>query len=283
MRVTAALFQENQLSSLVRRRLLFGTCGIALGALPHFALGAQTAPLRVAGTRFEGVYERQPDGEFSGLGVEVVRLLAGRMGREVNFEMFPWRRAQQRVSMGLADVLVGPYKSPEREQTMRFTEQPLFQDQVAFYSRAKGMVFWGGDYAALKGKRIVALNGWSYGAAFTAAAANLNISIANNVENGLMMLIYGHVGNVRQQSPRHRSGDTAHGLDRPAAAGGAVDRYAERLLRLSQITVRRGTGRRLRPLAVRIEKQRRIAPHGQAAPGQRAVMALPMRVSGTRT
>ncbi len=193
MRVTAALFQENQLSSLVRRRLLFGTCGIALGALPHFALGAQTAPLRVAGTRFEGVYERQPDGEFSGLGVEVVRLLAGRMGREVNFEMFPWRRAQQRVSMGLADVLVGPYKSPEREQTMRFTEQPLFQDQVAFYSRAKGMVFWGGDYAALKGKRIVALNGWSYGAAFTAAAANLNISIANNVENGLMMLIYGHV------------------------------------------------------------------------------------------
>jgi polar amino acid transport system substrate-binding protein len=192
LRVTAA-FQEDHIAFLVRRRLLFGTCGIALGALPHFAFGAGKTPLRVVGTRFEGVYERQADGEFSGLSVEVVRLLARRRDCAVQFEMYPWRRAQQRVSMGLADVLVGPYKSAEREQTMLFTEQPVFQDQVAFYSRAKGMVFWGGDYAALKGKRIVTLNGWSYGAAFTAAAAGLNISVANNVENGLMMLMYGHV------------------------------------------------------------------------------------------
>lgn len=192
MRVTAA-FQKTELSSLVRRRLLVGTCGIALGALPHFSLGAQPAPLRVAGTRFEGVYERLTDGGFAGLGVEVARLLAARLGRAVHFELFPWRRAQQRVALGLADVLVGPYKSVEREQVMYFTEQPFFQDQVAFYSRAKGMVFWGGDYAALKGKRVVTLNGWSYGPAFTAAASGLNISVANNVENGLMMLIHGHV------------------------------------------------------------------------------------------
>lgn len=192
MRVTAG-FQEGPLSSLVRRRLLVGTCGIALGALPHFALGAGKTPLRVVGTRFEGVYERQSGGEFAGLGVEVVRMLARRRGCPVLFDLYPWRRAQQRVSMGLADVLVGPYKSPEREQAMLFSGQPLFQDQVAFYSRARGMLFWDGDYAALKGKRIVTLNGWSYGEAFTAAAADLNISVANNVENGLMMLIYGHV------------------------------------------------------------------------------------------
>ena len=192
MRVTEAL-QKTELSSLVRRRLLVGTCGIALGALPHFSLGAQPAPLRVSGTRFEGVYERQTDGGFAGLGVEVARLLAARQGRAVHFEILPWRRAQQRVALGLADVLVGPYKSVEREKLMCFTKLPFFQDQVAFYSRAKGMLFWGGDYAALKGKRVVTLNGWTYGPAFDAAAAGLNISIANNVENGLMMLIYGHV------------------------------------------------------------------------------------------
>lgn len=192
MRVTAA-FHEDQIAFLVRRRLLVGTCGIALGALPHFALGAGKPPLRVVGTRFEGVYERQSDGEFSGLGVDVARLLARRRECAAQFELYPWRRAQQRVGMGLADVLVGPYKSAEREQIMRFGEQPFFQDQVAFYSRAKGMVFWGGDYAALRGKRIVTLNGWTYGAAFTAASAGLSISVANNVENGLMMLIYGHV------------------------------------------------------------------------------------------
>lgn len=188
-----AAVRQIELLLPIRRRLLIGTCGIALGAVPQFSFAAQAARLRVSGTHFEGVYERAADGGFSGLAVEVVRLLAGRRGVGVHFEMYPWLRAQQRVGLGQDDVLVGPYKSAEREQRLRFTGQPLFQDQVAFYGRARDLPSWGGDYATLKGKRIVALNGWSYGAAFNAAAANLNISIANSVDSGLKMLLYAHV------------------------------------------------------------------------------------------
>jgi polar amino acid transport system substrate-binding protein len=149
--------------------------------------------LRVVGTRFERIYERQPNGEFAGMGVELVRLAARRFGYQVRFELFPWRRAQQLVMQGAADVLVGPYKAPERLKTMVFSKQPFFQDQVAFYVRAREIPLWEGDYAALKGKRIATLNGWSYGPAFTAALPRLNTSVTNTVESGLQMLMHNHV------------------------------------------------------------------------------------------
>jgi polar amino acid transport system substrate-binding protein len=178
-----------------RRRALRGLCGLALSLSP-IAAPAQAAPereLRVVGTRFERIYERQPNGEFTGMGVELVRLAAQRFGYQVRFELFPWRRAQHLVTEGAADVLVGPYKSAERLKTMRFSKQAFFQDQVAFYVRALEMPLWEGDYAALRDKRIAILNGWSYGAAFTAALPRLHTSVTNTVESGLQMLLHSHV------------------------------------------------------------------------------------------
>lgn len=190
-----ASLQSGGLLSDGRRRSLLGLCGIALGAVPHFSLArpAASRELLVVGTRFEQIYERSADGQFSGMGVEVVRRIAIRYGYQPRFEIYPWRRAQELINTGRADVLVGPYKSAERLRTMRFSEQPFFQDQVAFYVRAESMPIWEGDYAMLKGRRIVTLNGWTYGPAFSRAAPQLSISIANSVESGLKMLTHHHV------------------------------------------------------------------------------------------
>lgn len=178
-----------------RRRALRCVGGLFLSFLP---LAAQAQPaaireLRVVGTHFERIYERRSNGEFAGMGVELVRLAARQFGYQVRFELFPWRRAQLLVTQGVADVLVGPYKAPERLKTMQFSKQPFFQDQVAFYVRAREIPLWEGDYATLKGKRIATLNGWSYGPAFTAALPALNTSVTNTVENGLRMLLHNHV------------------------------------------------------------------------------------------
>lgn len=178
-----------------RRRALRGLGGFVLSFLP-FAVPAQPAPvreLRVVGTRFERIYERGPDGEFAGMGVELVRLFARRYDYQVRFELYPWRRAQLLVMQGAADVLVGPYKSPERQKTMVFSAQPFFQDQVAFYVRASEIPSWEGDYATLRGRRIAILNGWSYGPEFNAALPRLSTSVTNTVQNGLQMLMHKHV------------------------------------------------------------------------------------------
>jgi len=175
-----------------RRLAVAGLCGIALGALPLPGL-AGPREVQVAGTRFDQIYERRPDGQFTGLGVELLQMFAERYGYSLRFELYPWRRAQELTRMGKADVLVGPYKSAERQRAMRFCDQAFFQDEVLFYAKADSVPLWEGDYAALGGKRIVTLNGWNYGPAFGAAAAALNISVANTVENGLLMLMQHHV------------------------------------------------------------------------------------------
>lgn len=168
---------------------------MALDAVPLSSFARQVAAreLLVVGTRFEGIYERRDNGDFAGMGVELLRLYAGRHGYHLRFELYPWRRAQELINSGAADVLIGPYKSVERQRTMRFSAQPFFRDQVAFYVRADRMPIWEGDYDMLKGRRIVTLNGWTYGPAFTRAQAQLNISVANSVESGLKMLAIGHV------------------------------------------------------------------------------------------
>ncbi|MBV7534787.1 transporter substrate-binding domain-containing protein [Duganella sp. sic0402] len=168
---------------------------MALSALP--LLSCARPPIRrelvAAGTRNVGVFERLPNGEFSGLGVELVRLLAQRHGYQARFEIYPWRRAMEVVGGGKADLLVAPYKTPERQRVLRYSEQPFFQDELAFYVRADAMPVWAGDYGLLKGRRIVVINGWNYGPAFTAAAPQLHISVTNTVENGLRMLSHTHV------------------------------------------------------------------------------------------
>lgn len=178
-----------------RRHTLIGLCGLALGALPHLSLArpAATRELVVAGAHMESIYTRRANGEFSGLGADLLRLLAQRHNYQLRFEIYPWRRAMQVVSGGKADVLVAPYKSPERQRVLRFGEQAFFQDEVTFYVRANSLPVWEGDYAMLKGRRIAIINGWTYGVAFTGALPQFHASVTNSVENGLKMLAYGHV------------------------------------------------------------------------------------------
>ncbi|WP_195763472.1 substrate-binding periplasmic protein [Duganella guangzhouensis] len=149
--------------------------------------------LVAAGTRNEAIFERLPNGQFTGLGTDLVRLLAQRHGYQVRFEIYPWRRALEVVSGANSDMLVAAYRSAERQRVMRFSEQPFFRDDVVFYVRADSMPVWEGDYALLKGRRIVVINGWHYGVAFAKALPQLRVSVTNTVENGLRMLAYGHV------------------------------------------------------------------------------------------
>ncbi|MRW82959.1 transporter substrate-binding domain-containing protein [Pseudoduganella sp. FT26W] len=170
-------------------------CGMALGALPlsSFARAPASRELVAAGTHNVGIFERRPNGEFSGLGVELMRLLAHRHGYQARFEIYPWRRAMEVVSGGKADILVGAYKSAERQRILRFGEQAFLQDELAFYVRADSMPVWEGDYSLLKGRRVALINGWLYGQAFDKALPQLRASVTNTVENGLQMLAHGHV------------------------------------------------------------------------------------------
>ncbi len=156
------------------------------GLVPH-AAGA--SELLVAGTTFARVFERSTEGEFSGLGVELVRAMARMQGDTVRFELYPWVRAQQMVAEGQADVLVGPYKTAQREAQFHFMDLPFYQDNLLFYARAGQGQAWDGHYASLKGRRIVTVLGWAYGAPFDAGRAGLDITPVPSVDKGLTLLL----------------------------------------------------------------------------------------------
>jgi polar amino acid transport system substrate-binding protein len=165
----------------------------ALLAIALAAASAGARELLVVGAHFERVYERRADGEFTGMGPDIVRMVARRNKDSVRFEIYPWARAQAMVTQGLADILVGPYKSAERLERMAFSRSAFYRDDMVFYAPAGASHGWQGDYAALEGKSNVVMNGWAYGPGFDAARPRLRVSVANNVENGLLMLTHKHV------------------------------------------------------------------------------------------
>jgi polar amino acid transport system substrate-binding protein len=171
----------------VRRALVLGA--LTCAALP--ALGG-ARELLVVGAHFARVYERAND-QFSGMGPDILRALAPQLGQPLHFDLFPWARAQSMVAQAQADLLVGPYKSPERQLLFAFSERPFYVDQMVFFARANAMFEWNGDFGSLRDKRIVAINGWAYGDEFDAARNTMNISLTNSVEAALAMLAVGRV------------------------------------------------------------------------------------------
>ena len=168
--------------------------GLLLGALAALAPPAWSGPreLLVAGSHFARVYERANE-QFTGIGPDILRSIAPELGQPLHFDLFPWARAQSMVAQGQADLLVGPYKSPERLALFTFSERPFYVDEMLFYARTSVTWQWDGSYASLRGKRVVAINGWAYGDEFDAARGHMTISLTNSVEAALAMLAHGRV------------------------------------------------------------------------------------------
>jgi polar amino acid transport system substrate-binding protein len=174
-----------------RCRRLLALSGLAWGMLAGAGSGA--AELLVVGTEFSKVYEQAPNGDWQGLGVEIVRTLAQRAGDTVQFQIYPWPRAQAMVQQGRADILVGPYKTPERRTQFAFFDQPFYRDRMVFYARRGLPSVWSGDYSALKGVRLAAVRGWNYGTAFEQIRPSLDIDDVAQLASGAQMLALGRV------------------------------------------------------------------------------------------
>jgi polar amino acid transport system substrate-binding protein len=158
------------------------------------SIGAAGArELRVVGGHFDDMYERRANGEFHGLGVDVMRAMLKRSGDTARFEIYPWARAQAMVAAGQADILVGPYKTPERALRMAFSAKSFMRDDIVFYARSGADIAWKGDYAALAGKSMVVVKNWAYGGGFDEARAKLQIHQVDTVPGALKMLTQGHV------------------------------------------------------------------------------------------
>ena len=177
-----------------RLRLAFALAPLA--ALLPGGGRAEQRELLVVGTSFPRIYEGGSEhggAGTSGLGVDLLSRAAARLGYSLRFERYPWPRAQAMVERSQADILVGPYRTPEREQRFLFSPQAFYEDALVFYVRREQAQLWQGDYARLGAHEVAQVQGWAYGEAFEQARGRLRLSSARDVATGLQMLRLGRV------------------------------------------------------------------------------------------
>ena len=128
-----------------------------------------------------------------GLAVELLQAVAQQRGWQLRFEHYPWPRAQAMVEHGQAQILIGPYRTPEREQRFVFAPSAFYEDRLVFFHGPAPHPAWQGDFRALAGLDIAQVSGWAYGEAFELARPLLRLTTVRDVETGLRMLRTGRV------------------------------------------------------------------------------------------
>ncbi|BDQ67002.1 substrate-binding periplasmic protein [Shewanella xiamenensis] len=147
--------------------------------------------LFAVGTRFSQIFEQKPNGEYIGLGVDILNRFAQQQKVTIHYQIAPWRRAQSMVERGQADILIGPYFSEERQKHLAFSAQPFYRDEIVFYARVNHPTPWDGSYASIHGLRIGKMQGWSYGYLFNERTKTLTINEFADLKSGIERLSRG--------------------------------------------------------------------------------------------
>lgn len=164
---------------------------VVLLALSSLCLTAQAKDLLAVGASFSQIFELQPNGEYTGLGVDILNRFAQQQSVNIHYQITPWRRAISMVERGQADILIGPYDTPEREANLAFATKAFYRDNMVFYARVGHEIIWNGDYASIKGQRIGKMQGWSYGPTFNEQTKSLNINEFVDIKSGIERLSRG--------------------------------------------------------------------------------------------
>lgn len=106
----------------------------------------------------------------SGLTVEIVRSVFARMHQPVAIEFFPISRGQSMLRDGSVDGFFSIKKTPEREKSYLFPQQPLMRQDYVFFVRKHSRWHFSGHLPDLAQARIGIVHNTSYGQRFDLAA-----------------------------------------------------------------------------------------------------------------
>ncbi len=130
-----------------------------------FAAGAYPEKLTAVYTDWYP-YTYNEGNSAKGFEIEVFTAVVNRMGIEVVFERFPFKRCLKMLEEGRAHVLISLLKTPERRQYTVFPDEHLSVSRTSLFTRTDTRVRYRGSLADLKGYTIGVVAGFSYGTLF---------------------------------------------------------------------------------------------------------------------
>jgi polar amino acid transport system substrate-binding protein len=112
------------------------------------------------------VWKEKDSLELTGIAVELLQMAFAEINVKTEFIYIEtWGRAQEEVKLGNIDILVPPYKTPERIGFYHFSKKPIFMDETVLFVK-KGKEFNFKKLSDLKKYRGVAIINDSFGAEF---------------------------------------------------------------------------------------------------------------------
>jgi polar amino acid transport system substrate-binding protein len=138
-------------------------CASALVLLPMLAV-AET--LTAVGDPWPPFLD--PSQAKQGVATEIAKAAFATQGYDFELKFMPWQRAIDGVSHGEFDMLIGTWKTPERENFLAFSE-PYAVNDLKFIKR-KGDSFEFVDLNSLTGKKVGVVRGYGYSEAFLQAS-----------------------------------------------------------------------------------------------------------------
>lgn len=173
------------------RLLLLPAC-FAVALLLSFAAAAQTTarvlindapPYRIVGSANGAPY-------YSGIYVDILRLMAAETGLQLDFIELPFARAFRVMQAGEADIMLGPNRSAEREGYLHYLEPPLPQEPKIFLHARTASPIRG--YDDLRGRSIAVLRGATYFDRFDADEDLVRIPV-DDYTSALRLAVVGRV------------------------------------------------------------------------------------------
>ncbi|MFH1806891.1 MAG: transporter substrate-binding domain-containing protein [Pseudomonadota bacterium] len=145
---------------------LLGVSGVlTTGSLPGRAAELTVAVNHAPPYRILDDIDGRP--VYSGIYINVLEEAARRTGLQLTYQNVPFRRALLLMETGGADLMLGPNRTPEREDFMYFLKAELPAEPKAVYiAQAAGDVL---DLSDLAGQTVGVMRGASYNPAFDMA------------------------------------------------------------------------------------------------------------------
>ncbi len=140
------------------------------------------------GSEFPDILSYDKDGVLKGSAAEIIDTASKKLNFKYKISLYPWIRATEMVKYGQADILIGPYKTKEREKLMKFSKNHFYEDQIILVSLNENKVEWNGDLRSIKNYKVGVVRGWALGKTFEKHKSLLEVTKAESTDKLLQML-----------------------------------------------------------------------------------------------
>lgn len=117
-------------------------------------------------TGYPPFYFFTEDKQPTGICIDIIDQVAQRMGIEVEYVSYPWKRMLEYGKSGAVDAVLPLFKTPERERFLLFPTEALAIEENRFFTATSSSLGYTGRLADIAGHGIGVIDGYSYGPEF---------------------------------------------------------------------------------------------------------------------